>query len=87
MGYYQAGDINECNKWQDWNQNTLDHLGIWINMDQIYPLSWGQLNHLGSKFRRNSGRNSGSGPFSGIFGPGVAGIIFFRYRFFPDFFN
>jgi hypothetical protein len=29
----------KCNKWQDWNQNTLDHLGIWINMDQIYPLS------------------------------------------------
>jgi hypothetical protein len=31
---------------------------------------------LGSKFRKNSGQNSGSGPFSGIFGPGVAGIIF-----------
>jgi hypothetical protein len=38
-----------------------------------------QLDHsldLGSKFRKNSGQNSGSGPFSGIFGSGFAGIIF-----------
>jgi hypothetical protein len=35
-----------------------------------------KISMLGSEFRRNSGRNSGSGPFSGIFGPGVAGIIF-----------
>jgi hypothetical protein len=41
---------------------------------------------LGSEFRRNSGRNSGSGPFSGIFGPGVAGIIFLDFAFFQTFF-
>ena len=34
------------------------------------------LSKLGLKFRKNSGRNSGSGPFSVIFGPKVAGIIF-----------
>jgi hypothetical protein len=38
--------------------------------------------HLGSKFWKNSGRNSGSGPSSGIFGPGVAGIIFLDIAFF-----
>jgi hypothetical protein len=36
---------------------------------------------LVSKFRRNSGRNSGSRPFSGIFGAGVAGIIFLGIAF------
>jgi hypothetical protein len=35
-----------------------------------------KTDQLGSKFRKNSGRNSGSGPFSVIFGPKVAGIIF-----------
>jgi hypothetical protein len=40
---------------------------------------------LGSKFRKNSGRNSGSGPFSGIFGSGVAGIIFLGIAFFRTF--
>jgi hypothetical protein len=40
---------------------------------------------LGSKFRKNSGQNSGSGPFSGIFGPGVAGIIFLDIAFFWTF--
>jgi hypothetical protein len=40
---------------------------------------------LGSKFRKNSGRNSGSGPFSGIFGPGVAGIIFLGIALFWTF--
>jgi hypothetical protein len=38
-------------------------------------------NDLGSKFRRNSG----SGPFSGIFGSGVAGIIFLGITFFWTF--
>jgi hypothetical protein len=40
---------------------------------------------LGSKFRKNSGQNSGSGPFSGIFGSGVAGIIFLDFAFFRTF--
>jgi hypothetical protein len=39
---------------------------------------------LGLQFRKNSGRNSGSGPFSGILSPGVTeirllDIAFFRY--------
>jgi hypothetical protein len=41
--------------------------------------------YLGSKFWKNSGQNSGSGPFSGIFGPGVAGIIFLGIAFFRTF--
>ncbi|KAL3775118.1 hypothetical protein ACHAWO_001941 [Cyclotella atomus] len=36
----------------------------------------GGSEELGSEFWRNSGRNSCSVPFSGIFGPGVAGLIF-----------
>jgi hypothetical protein len=40
---------------------------------------------LGSKFRKNSGQNSGSGPFSGIFGSGIAGIIFLGIAFFRTF--
>jgi hypothetical protein len=41
--------------------------------------------NLGSKFRKNSGRNSDSGLFSGIFGSGVAGIIFLGIAFFRTF--
>ena len=42
-------------------------------------LDWGLMNlMLGSKFRRNSGRNSGSGPDSVILGSGVAGITFIK---------
>ncbi len=42
------------------------------------------LRKLGSKFRKNSGQNSGSGPFSGILSPGVTeirllDIAYFRY--------
>ncbi len=40
---------------------------------------------IGSKFRKNSGRNSGSGPFSGIFGSGVTEIIFLGIAFFQTF--
>jgi hypothetical protein len=40
---------------------------------------------LGSKFRQNSGRNSGSGPKSGIFGHGVAGITFIKSGVFRQF--
>jgi hypothetical protein len=40
---------------------------------------------LGSKFRRNSGRNSGSRPKSGIFGHGVAGITFIKSGVFRQF--
>jgi hypothetical protein len=41
----------------------------------------GYLVSLGLKLQKNSGQNSGSGPFSGIFGPGVAGIIFLGIAF------
>jgi hypothetical protein len=43
--------------------------------DVIFGLEFG-IEIEGSKFRRNYSRNSGSGPFSGIFDAGVAGIIF-----------
>jgi hypothetical protein len=39
------------------------------------------INQLGSKFRENSGQNSGSGPFSGILGPGVAEIKISGFTF------
>jgi hypothetical protein len=40
--------------------------------DTRFILGVSKAKNLGSKFQRNSG----SGPFSGIFGPGVTGIIF-----------
>jgi hypothetical protein len=51
----------------------------------LWALAIGWRRKLGSKFRKNSGRNSGSGPFSGIFGSGVAGIIFLGIAFFRTF--
>ena len=51
----------------------------------VDQFGWFKRSYLGSKFRKNSGRNSGSGPFSGIFGPGVAGIIFLGIAFFRTF--
>jgi hypothetical protein len=51
------------------------HIAIRIIEDTIH---YGpNQTELGSKFWRNSGQNSGSGPFSRIFGPGVSGIIFY----------
>jgi hypothetical protein len=51
----------------------------------LFMLGKSYLRSTGSKFRKNSGRNSGSGPSSGIFGPGVAGIIFLGIAFFRTF--
>jgi hypothetical protein len=65
LSWSQAMRSVDSDKW--WNAMEIE-----MNMLENELKAW----QLGSKFRRNSGRNSGSGPFSGIFGSGVAGIIF-----------
>jgi hypothetical protein len=59
---------------------------IWLyeSQDDEYINQNDKLNDpptLGSKFRRNSGGNSCSGPFSRNLGPGFAGIIFLGFAF------
>jgi hypothetical protein len=60
---------------------TIQNHQMIFSVESMIDFKVSSHDKLGLKFQRNSGRNSGSGPFSGIFGPGVAGIIFLGIAF------
>jgi hypothetical protein len=68
------------------HQRSLPQEDLFRMGDKYDPITTRHPNYaLGSKFQENSGRNSGSEPFSRIFGSGVAGIIFLGIAFFRTF--